>query len=674
ALFLLFLLLSIPTLWAQQRKSIKHGVLRVKFTPEMEERMAKRKVQRSTKGFVISGRARIDSLNARYKNRKMKRVFPYSEKFEKKHKKYGLHLWYELEIDSTVNSLEVASQYMESEEVQWAEPEYLKTRSVLPFKIDFSSGKEVGEIDATNENPPFNDPRLFEQWNYYNTAQIPRSIEGADINLFKAWEMQTGSPEVIVQIMDGGIDITHPDLIDNLWVNEDGFSGYNFYENSPNITPDDHGTHVAGTIAAVNHNEIGVAGVAGGSGRNGDGVRLMSTQIFEGNNTANLTGFQSAYVYAADNGAVISQNSWNYLNPGEYEQVVLDAIDYFINEAGDYPGSPMKGGIVICSAGNDDSNLPSYPAYYDRVIAVGGIAPDYTKGWYSNYGDWVDLMAPGGETSGGDQARGILSTISRGEYAWMQGTSMAAPHVSGIAALLVSEFGGPDFTAEDLKAILLSSAHNIDSFNPEFRGQLGHGLIDAWAALNNYSPPQFVTTPSADQMIGKEGLPLELFFKAEVEGIEDNRIRYSLEETNDYYSLNVDNDNLLTLKFTPPVGHLGTYNFTLKATATNGLSTKYRFEIEILQNLPGFEVSELARIFPNPNNGKFTLEWHEEIQGDIAIKVRNHMGNVIEDLSTTPISNRKAINLDLYQLPAGIYLLEITTEDKQFAIKRMVKI
>ena len=125
-------------------------------------------------------------------------------------------------------------------------------------------------------------------------------------------------------------------------------------DSSTTIQPHDHGTHVAGTISAVNHNGIGVSGIAGGSGL-GDGVRLMSCQVFGPYDNG---GFELAPVWAADNGAVISQNSWGYTSAGYYEQAVLDAIDYFNQNAGSETGSPMDGGITIFAAGNSNSTGP----------------------------------------------------------------------------------------------------------------------------------------------------------------------------------------------------------------------------------------------------------------------------------------------------------------------------
>ena len=222
-----------------------------------------------------------------------------------------------------------------------------------------------------------------------------------------------------------------------------------------------HGTHVAGTIGAVNNNGIGVSGIAGGSGT-GNGVRIMSCEILGGTGSGNIP---DSYVYAADMGALISQNSWGYQYPEYYEQAVLDAIDYFIAEAGSYAGSPMKGGIVIFAAGNSAYDGKWYPAYYDQIVSVAALNASSHLTVYSNYGTWVDISAPGGQAE--DNANidpnspyknGVLSTLDNDSYGFMDGTSMACPHVSGVAALIVSKFGGTGFTMSELKTRLLTGS------------------------------------------------------------------------------------------------------------------------------------------------------------------------------------------------------------------------
>ncbi len=247
--------------------------------------------------------------------------------------------------------------------------------------------------------------------------------------------------------------------------------------------------HVAGTIAAENGNGIGVCGVAGGRGGH-SGVRVISCQMFTENRNDNGDEIV-ALKYGADAGAVISQNSWGYTNVYEMPEITKDAIDYFIEYAGlDENGvqvGPMKGGIVIFAAGNEERDYRSYPACYERVLSVSALAPDYRKSYYSNFSEWIDVAAPGGsykyEGRYGDEYA-VYSTLPGNAYGYMQGTSMACPHVSGIAALAVAKYGGPGFTPDKLRSYLERGVHEVDSYNPDYEGRLGSGLVDAYLAVS----------------------------------------------------------------------------------------------------------------------------------------------------------------------------------------------
>ncbi len=426
------LLISIANLQAQVSANSMHkGVLRVKFKREISTQLKTLKTTYKA-GVLSTGIKTFDVANTEVRASKMKRVFPYSAKNEARHSKHGLDLWYEITFDSSVATSSAVSAYKATDVVEIAEPVLKK------ILID---GKVVPldeKVNSTSEDMPFDDPYLDQQWHYHNDGSLEYSVAGADINAFEAWKTQAGQSNVIVSVVDGGIDIDHVDLKDNLWVNEaelngvegvdddgngyiDDIHGYNFADASSTISAHEHGTHVAGTVAAVNNNGIGVCGVAGGTGNN-DGARLMSSQVFT--SAGGSGGFAQAIVYGADNGAVISQNSWGYTEAGIYEQMVLDAIDYFIAEAGDYEGSPMKGGIVIFAAGNDYVDTDMYPGYYDKTFCVAALGPTNQIANYSNYGSWVDISAPGGDMNYGT-SYGVLSTIPDNKYGFMQGTSMA---------------------------------------------------------------------------------------------------------------------------------------------------------------------------------------------------------------------------------------------------------
>jgi subtilisin family serine protease len=507
-LALLFIVFSFHFGFAQNQDDVLPGVIRIKVSEGLARQLENARFSHGPNQVVSTGIPSLDNVNQRFNAHGIKRVFPYVEKFEAKHRKYGLHRWYEIELDETNAIQHVLPAFRSIQNVEIAEPVYKKM-------IIGSDHENFGPVVLKNTNTTgtlpgtSNDPLLVSQWHYNNTGQTG-GTPGSDINLLNAWQIETGNPNVVVSVHDGGIQVNHVDIAANMWINTgeipgngidddnngyiDDVFGYGFGDNTGTIAPDPHGTHVGGTIAAVSNNEVGVAGIAGGTG-SGDGVRLMSLAVFGA--TAN-GGFATSYIYAADNGATISQNSWGYTLPNVFEQVVLDAIDYFIAEAGrDEFGNqvgPMNGGIVIFAAGNSNSSAAYYPGFYSPTFAVAGTTHQDKKAWYSNFGSWVDIAAPGGETSGVPAQQGVLSTLTNNNYGFFQGTSMACPHVSGVAALLVSRFGGPGFTPQALRTRIMQTADNIDEADPPFAGLLGAGRINAFAALqqDDETPPEAI--------------------------------------------------------------------------------------------------------------------------------------------------------------------------------------
>ncbi len=449
---------------------------------------------------------------------KMERVFKPAGIYEKRTIAEGLDRWYTIYFDESKDVAEVLQQFNKAAGVEYAE-------RVLPIaRPKFTAKPYTGPAPQTRNQPTasaFNDPLLAKQWHYYNDGSIsPRAKKGADCNLKPVWEKYTtGKSNVIVAVVDGGIDITHEDLVDNLYINEkekngqagvdddgngfvDDVYGYNFVEAKDvvggTIQPDNegHGTHVAGTVAARNNNGKGVAGVAGGNGTPDSGVRLMSCQIFRGKDEQGDAA--AAIKYAADNGAVICQNSWGYSSTSgvtAMPKLLKEAVDYFIKMAGcDENGqqranSPMKGGVVVFAAGNENKEFAAYPACYPPAVSVSAMAWNFAKASFSNYARWITIMAPGGDQDTFGTEGGILSTVPKSKvpsgYAYFQGTSMACPHVSGIAALIASYFGRQGFTNDELKSRLITAYRpfNIDELNPGYKGKLGKGYIDAEAAF-----------------------------------------------------------------------------------------------------------------------------------------------------------------------------------------------
>jgi subtilisin family serine protease len=490
--FLIFSLWSVFSFGQQAtfRQGVKQGSVKVKFSGQLTQTLRKMNVTQGKK--LLTGIQAFDKVSAKVGAKKMHRLFPENPnpRLEAKLRKHKLDLWYVVDIDANQKPQDVVLQYKRINEIEVAETE--KEKVLSEYSYTQISSTQMSTVKSSAAAPYFNDPKLGDQWHYENTGQTGYP-GGSDVNLFKAWDVVKGNPQVIVSIHDQGVDIEHPDLKANIWTNQaelngeagkdddgngyiDDIHGWNFDKKSGAIEAQFHGTHVAGTIAAVNNNGIGVCGVAGGSGNN-DGSKVMSLQCLGGG------GFEQSYIYAADNGAVISQNSWGYTGEGNFDQSVADAIDYFIAEAGDYPNSPMKGGIVIFAAGNSNSDGDWYPGRYDHTLSVSSIGPNWEKASYSNYGTWVNIAAPGGESDLGSK-NGVLSTLPKNQYGYSQGTSMACPHVSGIAALALANRKS-QLTPELLRIKLLTGVVDIDSHNPGYEGKLGSGHIDAFLAIQN---------------------------------------------------------------------------------------------------------------------------------------------------------------------------------------------
>jgi len=282
-----------------------------------------------------------------------------------------------------------------------------------------------------------------------------------------AWNMSTGSPDVIVAVLDTGIDLDHSDLVGQLWVNPgeipengldddendyvDDVHGWNVLGDGSNVIDDDHGhgTHVSGIIAARGDNGQGVAGMAWSS-------RVMVVKVLDETGNGFYSGLAEGLTYAADNGARIANLS---LGGTEPSQLLQDALDY----------AHAHGTLVVAANGNTNSAI-QYPAASDNTLAVAASTQQDERAIYSCFGPEADLTAPGS---------GVFSTCRGGGYCYKSGTSMAAPHVAGLAALVYAQ--EPTLTPDQVAQLLKETAQDIG--NPGWDPYTGWGRIDAFRAL-----------------------------------------------------------------------------------------------------------------------------------------------------------------------------------------------
>ena len=482
------------------------GMMRIKVTEEMYEKIGGSNLRADNpERTAFMQKIGASKMTPTFRN--------LDSRFEKRHRRVGLHRWFTVEIDTSraVTRAVQEGQSIPGVEIIEAVPEINAPKEQV--FVSTSALLRSGQAALVPGEP--NDTRYPEQWHLRNTAQIPGFLEGVDINALEAWNAGvTGDPKVIVAVLDGGVQVDHPDLAAHMWRNPnpdpelrdeygEDIYGYDFDNGDTQIDPDNHGTHVAGLIGAIRNNGLGVAGVAGGDGSDDSGVRIMSCQIFGEKNSPDAV--LNAFVYAADNGAVIANNSWGTgpaAGPDLITPSFKQAIDYFTDYAGcDDEGnqledSPMQGGLAIFAAGNQDSEIWYNPGSYSRAVGVSSVGPTASKALYTNHGVWVDIAGPGGDMNYGNPEGLVLSTITQGMYGYMQGTSQACPIVSGVAALIVSKFGKKGFTSKELRDRLLSSLRpfDIDARSPGYRGKLGAGIVDAGKAMavNEQKAPEAV--------------------------------------------------------------------------------------------------------------------------------------------------------------------------------------
>ena len=636
------------------------GELLIKFSPEMSDILDQAQLSKTRSGKATrSGIPSTDEVLDILGSYSFERVFPVDANTEARTREAGLHLWYTVKFNKVTDLKAAAERLKQLGEISKVQTNgRIKRAYNTDSKRIYLSDKALQQKStrAAAEGEP-NDPGFASQWHYRNLGEGNYDFEnlnnnhvgakaGCDVNALEAWKTCKGDPSIIVAILDEGVMYTHPDLAANMWCNpgesvqgaktdgdgngyEGDLHGYNFVTESGDITWTDandtgHGTHVAGTIAAVNNNGKGVCGIAGGDGTPNSGVKIMSCQVFSGQNSVTLAGEARAIKYAADNGAVILQCSWGYnssessiingYTPGpatekewaETYPLEKEALDYFINNAGS-PNGVIDGGIAVFAAGNEYAGNPAFPGAYSKCVSVASLAADYTPACYTDFGSLVTLSAPGGDleyygkigetedeywAETGEQKGAVLSTLVKNgqpAYGYMEGTSMACPHVSGVAALGLAYAVKQNrhYRAADFISLMKKSVKDLDSHyqngatktyymnhttvgaSPEtielskYIGKMGAGLIDAAQLLNGIQNKELSSEMKLPNMyVGIEkttSLNLAAYFAGQTEG-------YSCSVANtSVASATVDGKMLI-------VKGLAAGSTSLTVTAANGTS------------------------------------------------------------------------------------------------------
>ena len=332
-----------------------------------------------------------------------------------------------------------------------------------------------------------NDPDFNKQWYLNNKGQLiwyqiflflgkipikwpAKCLPDADIDAPEAWEITTGSPDVMIAILVIGVDYNHPDLAANIWNNADeipnngidddangyidDIRGWDFANNDNDpIDVFGHGTLCAGVVGAVGNNGIGIIGIAWN-------CKIMPVRVIDDQGWCYSSIIAEGIRYATDNGANVISMSFN-ADDSNNTNIMLDAVNYAYS----------KGVFLCAAAGNENASNGGYPAEYDNVTAVGWTNQKDKAHDGSNYGDWVDIAAPGTHIYSTDTLQDAL-----GEYYFWDGTSAATPIVAGVAALLLSK--DPSLTPDEVKSLL---CNNVDPYSGD--KYIGTGRVNAYKAL-----------------------------------------------------------------------------------------------------------------------------------------------------------------------------------------------
>jgi len=407
----------------------------------------------SSNNFMLTSISSIDLLNEKYNVITI-------EKLYKDFTFPGLSSFYKFIFQNDIDVNDLVKEYSLNPNVEYAEPNYINHFSSISYTLKDELQETIQTVSNDSGIIP-NDPLFDEQWSL-------NQPNDCDIDAPEAWTIDTGNENVVIAMVDSGVDYNHPDLEGNIWINTDeipnncidddgnGFvddvRGWDFVDDDN--TPMDNygsGTLNSGIACAMTNNSIGIAGVCWNckimAVRSGDEKGLTNENIVKG------------IIYAVENGADVISMSWGSYSPSD---LIKDALDY----------ASSQGIVLINAAGNDNGDIHRYPVRYDNVIAVAGTNQSDNRAIFSyltssNYGKWVDVAAP---------CVDILSTLNYDRYAWVTGTGV--PLVSGLAGLLLSKHNDYPYPAEMVRSVIRFSADEIET--DEY---IGTGRINAYNAL-----------------------------------------------------------------------------------------------------------------------------------------------------------------------------------------------
>jgi len=516
---------------ALDKPDYKKGELIVKFKNEIQPQAQNNQIKTNSNT--------LDTLNAKYE---AKEIIPISSKEET-----PLSNVYKIKINEEADIKKAVEEYKTDSNVEYVEPNYYYYSCNTP-----------------------NDTFLDKQWGLNQSFDY-------DIDGPEAWDIETGDNNIIIAIIDSGVDYNHPDIKDNIWRNndetingedtdlngyDDDIVGWDFFNNDNDPIDDNgHGTHCAGIAAASSNNGIGVAGVSWD-------CKIIPIKILNRDGKGQISDAASAIFYAYENGARVISLSFGNTFPSK---LLNEVINYVTN----------RGVVVIAAAGNDNKDKKFYPASYENCIGVSATDDRDLKASFSNYGDWVDIAAPGVN---------ILSTMPtyqvqlneegyKENYDYLSGTSMSTPFVAGVASLVLSE--NSTLTSKKVREKLYYSA---DRLTDKFK--IGRGRLNAYRALTRGPGPATAIISSPKHYSDVKGV-IDINGSVSGEGFKyytlDYRKGLISNEGNWIELVNssepADDDLLYTLD-TKPIDE-GLYIIRLKLFCDNGV---YRDLISIIVN------------------------------------------------------------------------------------------